>query len=60
MWQANKKGIIILLGGLALLGGAHYLLAQSNEVLADRVLALGFCLLVFGVALASWLSVKEP
>ena len=60
MWRANKTGIIVPLGGLALLGGLHYLLAASDETLADQMLALGFCLLLFGVGLASWLSVKAP
>ncbi len=60
MWRANKTGIVVLLAGLVLLGGLHYLLAPQHEELADQVLALGFCVLLFGVALASWLSVKTP
>ncbi len=60
VWRANKIGLIVLLAGLALLGGLHYLLAPQHEQLADQVLALGFCVLLFGVALASWLSVKTP
>ncbi len=60
MWKANKKGLIVLGTGLALLGGIHYLVTPHHEVLADQILALGFCLLLFGVGLASWLSVKTP
>ncbi len=60
MWKANRTGIIILLAGLALLRAAHHHIALNDEKLADQVLALGFCLLLFGVALASWLSVKKP
>ncbi len=60
MWNANKKGILVLGAGLALLGGIHYLVTPHNEALADQILALGFCLLLFAVGLASWLSVKTP
>ncbi len=60
MWRANKRGIIVLTVGLALLGGIHYLVTPHNEQLADQLLALGFCLLLFAVGLASWLSVKTP
>ncbi len=60
MWKANKAGIITLAAGLALLGGIHYLVTPHNEQLADQILALGFCLLLFVVGLASWLSVKTP
>ncbi len=60
MWKANKAGMVVLLAGLALLGGIHYVVTPHNEQLADQILALGFCLLLFGVGLASWLSVREP
>ncbi len=60
MWKANKTGITVLVAGIALLGLLHCLIAPANEQLADQVLALGFCLLLFGVALGSWLSVKTP
>ncbi len=60
MWNANKKGLIVLLAGLALLGGLHYFLSPAHPQLADQILALGFCLLLFGVGLATWLSVKTP
>ncbi len=60
MWQANKKGILVLAVGLVLLGAAHALITPHDEVLADRIIALGFCLLLFGVGLASWVSVRTP
>ncbi len=60
MWKANKTGIIVLAVGLTLLALAHRLITPGNEQLANQVLALGFCLLLFSVALASWLSVKQP
>ncbi len=60
MWKANKKGIICLVAGLLLLGLIHYAVTPHNEQLADQILAIGFCALLFCVALASWLSVKTP
>ncbi len=60
MWRANKTGIIVLLAGLAGLAALHGWLTPLDEQLADQLLALGFCLLLFGVGLASWLSVKTP
>ncbi len=60
MWKANKVGIICLVGGLLLLGGIHTLVTPHNEQLADQILALGFCLLLFAIGLSSWLSVKTP
>ncbi len=59
MWQANKAGILALLIGFALLGGAYVLINPGNPQLAEQVLSLGVCLLLFGVGLASWLSVKK-
>ncbi len=59
MWKANKKGIIVLLAGLALLAVVHYFITPYSESLADQVLALGFALLLFNVAFASWFSVKR-
>ncbi len=60
MWKANKIGIIVLVVGLALLGLAHYLITPYSESLADQVLALGFSLLLFNVAFASWRSGGQP
>ena len=59
MWRANKWGIIALLAGGALLGGVHLYLRQQDKVLADQVLSVGVCSLIFIVALASWLSVRK-
>ncbi len=60
MWKANKKGITTLLMGLVVLGGIHYTVSPVNEQLADQILALGFCALLFLVALVSWIAVKAP
>ncbi len=60
MWKANKVGIICLAVGLLLLGGIHALVTPHNEQLADQILALGFCLLLFAIGLSSWLSVTPP
>ncbi len=60
MWRHNKVGIIALFVGLALLGGAYALIAPCNPLLARQVLSLGVCVLLFAVALASWVSVKKP
>lgn len=59
MWQANKISIIILVIGLAALGGAYWYLAPQDELLAQRVLYTGICALLFVVALANWLSVRK-
>ncbi len=59
MWKANKKGIIVLALGLALLALVHVLITPHSEQLADQILALGFCVLVFVVAFASWRSVGQ-
>lgn len=61
MWQANKVAIIILLAGLALLGGLHYYLAPTDAVLAKKIEVLGICLLLFGVGTYSLLTaLKGP
>ena len=60
MWHANKKGIMTLIVGLALLLGVHFALREHDVQLARQVLALGVCILLFVVGLASWLSVKAP
>lgn len=59
MWRANKWGIIALLVGGAVLGGVHLYLRRQDKVLADQVLSVGVCSLIFIVALASWLSVRK-
>ncbi len=60
MWQANKKGILTLVVGLGLLLGLHFALRGSHVELARQLLAVGVCVLLFAVGLASWLSVKPP
>ncbi len=60
MWKANQKGIVVLLAGLLLLGVVHVVVTPHSESLADQILALGFCLLLFSVGLVSWYSVRPP
>ncbi len=59
MWRANKTGILVLLFGLAALLGIHFLIRPHDVQLARQVLAVGVCLLLFGVGLVSWLSVRD-
>lgn len=59
MWQANKLGIICLLIGLALLGGAYCYLRTGDERMAEQVLACGFCLLLFIVGGATWVTARR-
>ena len=59
MWQANKTGICTLVLGLAALGGAYLWLKGKDALLAQQVVALGFCALLFAVALGTWLSVRR-
>ena len=59
MWRANKWGIIALLAGGGILFGIDLYLRSQDKLLADRVLTVGVCSLLFVVALASWLSVHK-
>lgn len=59
MWKANKWGIISLLIGGAILFGIDLHLRPQDKLLADQVLTVGVCSLLFIVALASWLSVHK-
>lgn len=59
MWQANKIGIIALALGFAVLGVVFWLLHETEPLLARQIVAGGFCLLLFTVALATWLSARS-
>lgn len=59
MWQANKTGILALLGGFAVLGGLYYYLHEQDPLTARKVLSAGVCLLLFTVATATWLSARR-
>ncbi len=59
MWKANKTGILTLLGGFAVLGVAFASLQGESPQLARQVVAVGVCILLFGVGLGSWLSVRR-
>ena len=59
MWRANKWGIIALLVGGAVLFGFDLYLRPRDKQLADQVLTVGVCSLLFVVALASWLSARK-
>lgn len=59
MWKHNKVGIMALLIGLTLLGAVYAYLRPQDAVLAERVTSAGFCTLLFGVGLASFLSVRK-
>ena len=59
MWQTNKVSIIILIIGLAILGGVYWYLAPQDKLVAERVLYTGICALLFVVALANWLSLRK-
>lgn len=58
MWQHNKIGILALLGGGAVLGALYLWLYPQDKELADKVVSAGFCLLLFTVGMASYLSVR--
>lgn len=59
MWKANKPFIIMLLVGMALLAGAYVFLFPQDPLLAERVAGTGFCVLLFVVALLTYLSVRN-
>lgn len=59
MWQANKTGILVLLGGGILLTALYCFCRRQNELFAQQMLAVGVCLLLFGVALGTWISVRR-
>ena len=59
MWHANKIGIIALLLGFVVLGVAYAMLRSQDELLAQQVVAVGFCVLLFSVALGTWLTVRR-
>ncbi|MDO4953981.1 MAG: hypothetical protein Q4E43_02420 [Akkermansia sp.] len=59
MWRANKWGIIALLIGGAVLFGFDLYLRPRDRQLADQVLTVGVCSLLFVVALASWISARK-
>ena len=59
MWRANKWGIVALLIGGAVLFGFDLYLRPRDKHLADQVLTVGVCSLLFVVALASWLSARK-
>ena len=59
MWRANKWGIIALLVGGAVLFGFDMYLRPRDKQLADQVLTVGVCSLLFVVALASWISARK-
>lgn len=59
MWRANKWGIIALLIGGAVLFGFDLYLRPRDKQLADQVLTVGVCSLLFVVALASWISARK-
>lgn len=59
-WKANKWGVIALVVGLAGLGVAYVaLVRQGDEDAAKKMLSSGICLLLFIVALATWLSARK-
>ena len=59
MWRANKWGIVALLVGGAVLFGFDLYLRPRDKQLADQVLTVGVCSLLFVVALASWISARK-
>lgn len=58
MWKHNKVGILSLLIGGALLFGAYAYYLPQDEILAERILGTGMCILLFVVGLGSFLSVR--
>lgn len=56
MWQANKTAILLLMVGMAALGGLYSYLAQGDELLARKVLSSGICMLLLLLGLFSWLT----
>ena len=59
MWRANRWGIIALLVGGAVLFGFDLYLRPRDKQLADQVLTVGVCSLLFVVALASLVSARK-
>lgn len=50
---------MMLLAGMVLLAGAYLYLSLRDPLLAERVAGTGFCLLLFVVALITYLSVRK-
>lgn len=59
MWKANKPFIIMLLVGMLLLAGAYLYWLPSDPLMAERIAGTGFCVLLFVVALLTYLSVRK-
>lgn len=59
MWQANKIGITALILGFAVLAAAYAYLKPEDELLAQQVVAVGVCVLLFAVGLGTWISVRR-
>lgn len=59
MWKANKPFIIMLLAGMAMLAGIYLYLLPQDSLLAERIAGTGFCVLLFVVALLTYLSVRK-
>ena len=59
MWKSNKIGIITLFIGFVLLFIAYAYVQPEDPELASRIMAGGTCILLFTVALGSWLSVRR-
>lgn len=59
MWNTNKHCFIFLIiGGLVLLG-LHLYLSGQDPVLAQKVSYSGFCLLLFGGGVISWVMARS-
>ena len=50
---------MMLLAGMVMLAGAYLYLSPRDPLLAERVAGTGFCLLLFVVALITYLSVRK-
>lgn len=59
MWKANKGAILALLLGFVGLGGVYLYLSGSDKQLAEQVLCVGICILLFVVASVNWFLARR-
>lgn len=59
MWNTNKHCFIFLIVGALILSGLHLYLSSSDPELAGKITYTGFCVLLFGGGLISWLMARK-
>lgn len=59
-WKANKWGLIALAAGMAALVACYaFFMRQGDQDTAEKILSTGICVLLFAVAVGTWLSARK-